>query len=100
MGYKELLNKYNQLESDFIELVMESKNICHFCKNNIECKNKDCEEYIEGQGGYDQDGQHFPDWKWTCKDFDFGTCPLLENTPCNGCFENNNKGFEWRGNNV
>lgn len=86
------------LEEDFTELVIKSENICHYCKNNIECKGKDCEKYIEGQGGYGQDGQHFPDWKWTCKDFDFGTCPLLENTPCNECFDDNCKGFEWRGN--
>lgn len=86
------------LEEDFTELVMKSEDICHYCKNNIECKEEECEKYIEGQGGYGQDGQHFPDWKWNCKDFDFGTCPLLENTPCNECFDNNCKGFEWRGN--
>ena len=26
--------------------------------------------------------------------------PLLENTPCNECFDNDCNGFEWRGNNV
>lgn len=98
MDYEELLNKYDRLEADFIELVMKSEYICHFCQNNIECKGKECEKYCEGKGGYGQDGRHFPDWEWTCKDFDFGTCPLLENTPCNECFDNNHKGFEWRGN--
>ena len=88
------------LESDFMELIMESERICHYCKNNVECKGKQCEKYCEGKGGYGQDGQHFPNWKWTCQDFDFGTCPLLENTPCNECFENDCRGFEWRGNNV
>lgn len=86
------------LESDFMELVMKSEDICNYCKNNAECKDKKCEKYCEGEGGCGQDGQHFPDWKWTCKDFDFGTCPLLEDTPCNGCFDNNCMGFEWRGN--
>ena len=92
------LERCHKLEEDFTELFMKSENICHYCKNNIECKGEECKKYIEGQGGYGQDGQHFPDWKWTCKDFDFGTCPLLENTPCNECFDNNCKGFEWRGN--
>ena len=61
---------------------------------------KECDKYIEGVGGYGQDGKHFPDWKWSCMDFDFGTCPRLEDTPCNECFDNDCKGFEWRGNNV
>ena len=84
-----------KLEEDFTELVMESENICSYCKNNIECEGKECKKYCEGVG--DVDGK-FPDWKWTCMDFDFGTCFLLEDTPCNGCFEDNAKGFEWRGN--
>lgn len=84
-----------KLEEDFTELVMLSENICSYCKNNIERKGKGCEKYCEGIGGVDG---KFPDWKWTCMDFDFGTCPLLEGTPCNGCFENNAEGFEWRGN--
>ena len=88
------------LEEDFTKLVMQSEDICKYCKNNTECKGKDCEKYCEGKGGYGQDGQHFPEWKWTCREFDFGTCPLLEDTPCNGCFENGCSGFEWRGNNV
>ena len=94
------MERCHKLEEDFTELLMDSENICHYCKNNIVCKSEKCEKYCEGVGGYGQDGRHFPDWKWTCKDFDFGTCPLLENTPCNECFDNNCKGFEWRGNDV
>ena len=83
------------LEKDFMDLVMKSEDICAYCKNNIKCKGRECEKYREGVG--DVNGK-FPDWKWTCMDFDFGTCFMLEDTPCNGCFDNDCKGFEWRGN--
>lgn len=83
-----------KLEEKFTELAMQSENICKYCENKIECKGKKCEKYCEGKGGYGQNGQYFADWKWTCEDFDFGTCPLLENTPCNECFENGSKGFK------
>ena len=87
------------LESDFIELVMKSENICKYCKHNFECKGKECSKYIEGKGYWDAN-KCYHEWDWSCQDFDFGTCDMLELTPCNGCFENNNKGFEWRGNRV
>ena len=92
------LERCQKFEEDFMELVMKSEDICHYCKHDTECKGKECEKYCEGKRAYGKDGQHFPNWKWLCTDFDFGTCPLLENTPCNECFENNCKGFEWRGN--
>ena len=97
LNYEELLDKYNRLKEDFMELIMKSENICHYCKNDIECKGKDCEKYVEGRGCWDDKRCHH-DWAWSCRDFDFGTCDMLENTPCNGCFKNNNEGFEWRGN--
>ena len=88
-----------KLEEDFVELVMKSSDICSYCKNNIECKGKDCPKYVEGKGCWD-DKRCYHDWVWSCKDFNFGTCDMMENTPCNGCFENDNKGFEWRSNDV
>ena len=75
-------------------LKRDSDDICAYCKNRIECKNEQCEKYSSGVG--DVDG-NYPDWKWTCMDFDYGTCSLLADTPCNGCFDDDCKGFEWRG---
>ena len=75
-------------------LKRDSDDICAYCKNRIECKNEQCEKYSSGVG--DVDG-NYPDWKWSCMDFDYGTCSLLEDTPCNGCFDDDCKGFEWRG---
>ena len=75
-------------------LKRDSDDICAYCKNRIECESQQCEKYSSGVG--DVDG-NYPDWKWTCMDFDYGTCSLLADTPCNGCFEDDCKGFEWRG---
>ena len=75
-------------------LKRDSDDICAYCKNRIECKNEQCEKYSSGVG--DVDG-NYPDWKWTCMDFDYGTCSLLADTPCNGCFDDDYIGFEWRG---
>ena len=75
-------------------LKRDSDDICAYCKNRIECKNEQCEKYSSGVG--DVDG-NYPDWKWTCMDFDYGTCFLLADTPCNGCFDDDYTGFEWRG---
>ena len=76
-------------------LKRDSDDICKYCKHIIECKGQNCDGYCSGAG--DIDG-NCPDWKWTCEDFNFGTCVKMENTPCNGCFENDCGGFEWRGN--
>lgn len=91
-------DRCHKLEEDFTELVMKSGNTCDYCKYNVECKGKECPKYIEGRGCTDENGKYY-DWKWNCEDFNFGECPLLEDTPCNGCIGNGSKGFEWRGNN-
>ena len=75
-------------------LKRDSDDICDYCKNRIECEGQQCEKYSSGVG--DVDGK-YPDWKWDCMDFDYGTCSLLADTPCNGCFDDDCKGFEWRG---
>lgn len=101
--YVDILDFYMErcqnLEEDFMELVMQSSEICSYCKHKIECKGEECPKYIKGRGCWDDKRCHH-DWVWSCKDFEFGTCDMLENTPCNGCMNNDNKGFEWRGNNV
>ena len=68
--------------------------ICPYCKHNHHCEDIHCDEYIEGRGMTDENGKYF-DWKWSCMDFNWGTCAKLENTPCHGCNLINN--FEWRG---
>lgn len=69
---------------------------CDLCGNKRECKEEKCPAYTSGIGAIDQQsGKEYPDFKWTCMDFDYGTCDFLENTPCNGCdFKNH---WKWRG---
>lgn len=68
---------------------------CELCAHYIPCAGKDCSKYISGTGATGQDGKEYPDFKWTCEDFDYGQCPAMENTPCNGCdFVNH---WQWRG---
>jgi hypothetical protein len=78
-----------------IKFIKQSDDICDCCKNHIECAGEQCEEFEKGVGGTGNDGTEFPDWHWQCTDFDYGTCAMLANTPCNGCFENDCSGFEW-----
>ena len=68
--------------------------VCIYCKFHHHCEGERCNCYIEGKGCYDEDSRYY-DWKWSCQDFDWGTCDKLENTPCNGCDLINH--FEWRG---
>jgi hypothetical protein len=79
---KFLINRLSKVDCD----------LCSLCKNIIACEEKKCEKYISGIG--DAEGK-YPEWKWSCMDFDFGECPLMENTPCNGCIQNDSGGFEF-----
>ena len=95
--YIALKTENERLTAAYIELLKRSdEDICTVCKNLIECKGEGCECFEQGKGGT-SDGKEYPDFKWTCEGFDHGTCRMMENTPCNGCFENDCSGFEWRG---
>ena len=96
MDTTQLSEKFEALLEDFQEFIVNKDNICNYCKHNQPCHGKECDQYVEGKGAWDQKG-YISDWQWSCEDFNFGTCPKLENTPCNGCIKNNMQGFEWRG---
>lgn len=66
---------------------------CTYCKHNIDCLGEKCEGFCKGVG--DASGK-YPNFRWTCEDFVFGTCPKREGTPCEGCFDNDFSGFEWK----
>lgn len=91
-----LFDTVRLMEQAIKELALESELTCEYCKHNLKC-GEECEFYEEGRGMYDENGK-FLDWKWTCMDFDFGTCRKLEDTPCNQCFgEDGEFHFEWNG---
>ena len=73
-------------------LIKTSNNIspCDFCQYAKPCLSTQCKNYVSGVG--DAEGK-YPTMKWSCEDFVFGTCTCLENTPCNGCIQNNNINF-------
>lgn len=93
---KQLTNKCEALLRDFKEFMLNRDNPCKYCKHNQPCKGEKCEAYIKSKDAWDHNGcKH--DWEWSCEDFNFGECPKLENTPCNGCIKNNMSGFEYKG---
>lgn len=69
--------------------------ICNHCKNKIECKQKECDQYVSGDEGYIDN--KLVKFKWDCMDFDYGSCSKMENTPCYKCFENEYSGFVYNG---
>jgi hypothetical protein len=93
---KEFEKQFKVLLKDFKEFILNHDDVCEYCKYNQPCRGEKCDAYIKGKDAWDHNGcKH--DWEWSCEDFNFGECPKLENTPCNGCIKNNMRGFEWRG---
>ena len=91
---KQLTRKFNALFDDFRTVILNSDEVCNYCKHFKPCDGKSCNQYIEGVGGWLHNEYHH-DLRWNCQDFNYGECPKLENTYCNGCdFKNN---WEWRG---
>jgi hypothetical protein len=84
---------FEKLKKAFVEVLKNPNDVdpCNFCKNKIVCKKKECPKYCSGIG--DAEGK-FPTMKWTCEDFNFGTCEVMEHTPCDGCIFNDYSGFE------
>lgn len=93
-----LLRKNQALLQDLTLLVcaLESSNIiCKLCKHHYENCNDSCPSFIQGDTMTNPETNESFNIKWTCQDFDFGTCDVLEHTPCNGCYKGSN--WEWRG---
>lgn len=85
-----------QCNDVFVKLALKTNNICSFCKHNTPCKGKECDDYCEGKGLEDENGNYI-DVSWTCEDFDWASCPKMIHTPCNKCGSYDN--FEWNGEN-
>lgn len=94
METKELEEQLEAAIRDIQRALWDGGSPCDFCKHKHHCEGEKCSDYIEGKGCYDEDSRYY-DWKWSCEDFDWGTCTKLENTPCNGCDLINH--WEWKG---
>ena len=80
---------------DLRSVIKDTDKGCILCAHYHDCKGESCPHFVSGVGAVAQDGTQYPDFKWTCEDFKYGTCAAMENTPCNGCdFQNN---WQWRG---
>lgn len=88
------LEKANDLLRSALEkyITENGDDICEHCKNHIPCTPDDCDKYEEGSGGW-INCQRVDDFKWSCKDFDYGTCDKMAGTPCDGCFRSDYSGF-------
>lgn len=86
-------NQFEILKKAFIEVLKHPEDVdpCNFCKHKIKCRGKNCPKYCSGVG--DAEGK-YPNFKWTCEDFNFGTCEIMENSPCKECIFNDYSGFE------
>lgn len=105
LAVKILSNKLTELltqRDEAVETIKQlAKNkisdICSLCSYNHKCEKEKCKDFIRGKGMQFTDTLKYIDEPWTCMDFNFGTCPTLEHTPCNGCIDNNLKNFHWIG---
>ena len=68
--------------------------ICEYCNNKVDCNPKTCEGYVSGNTVY-LDGKPIES-EWDCQDFEYGTCEMMEGTPCFQCFKKNYSGFQYR----
>ena len=94
--YIALKTENERLTAAYIKMLKQYDDICAVCKNRIECKGENCECFEQGKG-MSWGKVEYPEMKWTCEDFNYGTCKKMENTPCQGCFDSNFSGFDWVG---
>lgn len=57
---------------------------CEHCVYNkeVQCLEKQCPDYTEGVGVVDANdpSKVYPDFPWSCLDFEYGDCPHMDNT--------------------
>lgn len=71
---------------------------CEHCLHNseVQCNGRQCPQYIEGVGAVDSKDttKKYPDFKWSCLDFEYGDCPYMDHTACHKCISNDCCNFE------
>lgn len=106
VALEEAIKMYNNKSDEFNKYLFEYwKNnfdsLCEYCDNKIECS-EDCPKYENyGNVAYELNDttkkEYILNFDATCMDEEFGTCSMMRDTVCNGCFENENVGFSWNG---
>lgn len=96
------------IDKEKIEILLRSiKNlldktgeICEYCSHYIPCAGEACDCFEAGVGATSvETGEHFPDMKWTCMDWELGACQKYEGTICGECLqglESANFAYNWK----
>lgn len=92
----DLLNQ--KLLKDLRHILIDNteENPCDYCIHHIHCKSKQCVNYEEGFELENEQGKRY-NMKWSCEDFDYGTCDRLKDTPCYNCIQENFQNWEYDG---
>lgn len=101
LQYKKRIEELEGENKRLIDFLKEVSSMCaescNFCAFKIECPDPAelCDGFVSGVGATSETGQKIPDFRWDCRDFNFGTCDKLIDTPCNGCDGKNH--WRWKG---
>lgn len=91
---------FDNFKKLFIYFIEHSESLCDCCKNNIECKGKECPCYETFHEGRDKDGNiYYWSQEISCMDLNFGDCELYDGTKCYDCIhsETGYDEFDWNG---
>lgn len=108
MPIKQFLNKYlrlttlselNEVVNYFVSILKQDDRefvLCNICEHEKACNGRKCEEFCEGDEVINVKTNTAEQFHWTCMDFDYGDCPVMEEH-CSKCLERNYQNFKWKG---
>lgn len=95
-----LLAQLSAAQADMRKVANSGGDMCLICEHFHKCDGEACPGYTFGvldRTAILPDGRSLAGMKVTCESFDWGTCDIMRNTPCDGCIDSGFKNFEWYG---
>lgn len=89
----------NEITEYFISILKRGDSdfsLCDICQHQKPCVGRSCKEFCEGDEVINSVTNEVEKFHWTCMDFDYGDCPMME-THCSGCLGDYYANFEWEG---